>query len=317
MKIVLMEPLGVAAEKIDEMAESLRNQGHEFVAYETVSADETEMRKRAKMADVLMIANHPLPASVIDAADGLKMISVAFVGVDHVALEACRERGILISNAAGYCDDAVAELALGMTLNLIRNGREADSATRQGKTRNGLIGNELAGKTVGIIGTGAIGLRTAELFKAFRCNLIGYSRSKRQEAVSLGLTYKSLIEVMEESDIISIHTPLTDATRGMISRDLIGRMKSDALLINVARGPIVDNQALADALNAGMIRGAGIDVFDMEPPLSEEEPLHRAKNVWLAPHVAFATKESIERRAQMAFDNVAMWMAGKPQNVKG
>lgn len=317
MKIVLMEPLGVAAKKIDEMAESLRNQGHEFVAYETVSVDEREMRERAKTADVLMIANHPLPASVIDAADGLKMISVAFVGVDHVALDACRERGILISNAAGYCDDAVAELALGMTLNLLRNGREADAATRQGKTRNGLVGNELAGKTVGIIGTGAIGLRTAELFKAFRCNLIGYSRSERQEAISLGLTYKSLIEVMDESDIISIHTPLTDATRGMISRDLIGRMKSDALLINVARGPIVDNQALADALNAGMIRGAGIDVFDMEPPLPEEEPLHRAKNVWLAPHVAFATMESIERRAQMTFDNVTMWMAGKPQNVKG
>jgi len=317
MKIVLMEPLGVAAEKIDEMAEALRGQGHEFIAYDSIASDEKDMIDRAKSADVLMIANHPLPASVIDAADHLKMISVAFVGVDHIALETCKERGILISNAAGYCDDAVAELALGMSLNLLRYGREADQATREGKTRLGLIGNELAGKTVGIIGTGAIGLRTAELFKAFRCNLIGYSRSEREEAKALGLTYKSLIEVMEESDIVSVHTPLTPATKGMISRDLIGRMKKDALLINVARGPIVDNQALAEALNNDAIRGAGIDVFDMEPPLPAEEPLHGAKNVWLAPHVAFATKESIERRAQITFDNVAMWMDGKPQNVKG
>lgn len=316
MKIVLMEPLGVAAEKIDEMAEALRSQGHEFIAYDSIASDEKDMINRAKSADVLMIANHPLPAAVIDAADRLKMISVAFVGVDHIALETCKERGILISNAAGYCDDAVAELALGMSLNLLRYGRDADQATREGKTRLGLIGNELAGKTVGIIGTGAIGLRTAELFKAFRCNLIGYSRSEREDAKALGLTYKSLIEVMEESDIVSVHTPLTPATKGMIGRDLIGRMKKDALLINVARGPIVDNQALADALNSGAIRGAGIDVFDMEPPLPAEEPLHGAKNVWLAPHVAFATKESIERRAQITFDNVAMWMDGKPQNVK-
>lgn len=316
MKIVLMEPLGVPAEKIAEMAKSLQSQGHEFVAYDKIASDEMEMIERAKEADVLMIANHPLSAAVIDAADRLKMISVAFVGVDHVALDRCREREIVISNAAGYCDDAVAELALGMSLNLLRNGREADQATRDGKTRVGLIGNELAGKTVGIIGTGAIGLRTAELFKAFRCNLIGYSRSERDEAKALGLTYKSLIEVMEESDIVSVHTPLTGATKGMINRDLINRMKPDALLINVARGPIVDNQALADALNAGLIRGAGIDVFDTEPPLPAEEPLHHAKNVWLAPHVAFATQESIERRAQITFDNVAMWMAGTPQNVK-
>ncbi len=316
MKIVLMEPLGVAAEKVSEMAEVFNSQGHEFVAYDSIAVDEEEMIARAKEADGLMIANHPLPAAVIDAAANLKMISVAFVGVDHIALDSCKERGIVISNAAGYCDDAVAELALGMSLTLLRNGRECDLVTREGKTRVGLVGNELAGKTVGIIGTGAIGLRTAELFKAFRCNLIGYSRSERKEAKTLGLTYKSLIEVMEESDIISVHTPLTGATKGMINRDLIAKMKPDALFINVARGPIVDNQALADALNAGLIRGAGIDVFDMEPPLPAEEPLHQAKNIWLAPHVAFATKESIERRAQITFDNVTAWMDGTPQNVK-
>lgn len=316
MKIVLMEPLGVAAEKVNEMAEVLCGQGHEFVACDSVAADEEEMIARAKEADVLMIANHPLPAAVIDAASKLKMISVAFVGVDHIALDSCKERGIVISNAAGYCDDAVAELALGMSLNLLRNGRGSDQATREGKTRVGLVGNELAGKTVGIIGTGAIGLRTAELFRAFRCRLIGYSRSEREEAKELGLEYKSLIEVMEESDIISVHTPLTGATKGMINRDLIARMKPDALFINVARGPIVDNQALADALNTGKIRGAGVDVFDMEPPLPAEEPLHQAKNIWLAPHVAFATKESIERRAQITFDNVTAWMDGTPKNVK-
>lgn len=316
MKIVLMEPLGVAVEKVNQMAEVFCGQGHEFVAYDSVAGNDEEMIARAKDADLLMIANHPLPAVVIDAAAKLKMISVAFVGVDHIALDSCRERGIVISNAAGYCDDAVAELALGMSLTLLRNGRQVDMAAREGKTRVGLVGNELAGKTVGIIGTGSIGLRTAELFKAFRCNLIGYSRSERKEAKALGLTYKSLIEVMEESDIVSVHTPLTGATKGMINGDLIAHMKPDALFINVARGPIVDNQALADALNAGLIRGAGIDVFDMEPPLLAEEPLHQAKNVWLAPHVAFATKESIERRAQITFDNVTAWMDGTPQNVK-
>jgi D-3-phosphoglycerate dehydrogenase len=168
---------------------------------------------------------------------------------------------------------------------------------------------------VGIVGTGAIGTQTARLFQAFGAKVIAYSRTKRPEVEALGVEYRSLEEVAAESDILSIHTPNNAETKGLISADLISTMKPTAILLNVARGAIVDNAALAQALNEGKIAGAGLDVFDMEPPIPEEYPLLHAKNTVLTPHVAFATDESMLRRAAIVFQNVDAWLAGKPENV--
>ena len=168
---------------------------------------------------------------------------------------------------------------------------------------------------MGIIGLGKIGLMTAKLFLAFGARVIAYSRHEKQVAKELGITYVTLEELMARSDIISLHTPNNASTMGMISRELIGLMKPSALFINCARGPIVDSAALADALNAGRIAGAGIDVYDAEPPIPDSEPLLHAKNTILTPHVAFFSEEAMVRRAHIAFENVMAYLAGRPQNV--
>lgn len=314
MKIVMLEPLGVSKDVIERLSDGFKKQGHEFVAYDTIEKDVDKLSERAKSADVIIIANNPLPSEVISQAENLKYISVAFVGIDHIGTDVCKDRGINISNAAGYCDDAVAELAIGLTLDCLRNISACNSIIRNGGTKDGLVGFELSGKTVGIIGTGGIGCRTAELYKAFGCKLLGYSRSENPRAKELGMEYVSLDTLLKESDIISLHMPLTPETSGLIDKDKIDLMKNNAILINTARGGIVDSKALADALNAGKIAGAGLDVFEMEPPIPNDHPLINAKNAVLTPHIAFATKESIERRAEITFDNVYKWMEGTVQN---
>lgn len=309
MKIVLMEPLGISAETLSTLADTLTSQGHQFTAYDSFTLDTDELIARGKDADVMIIANHPLPAAVINAAPNLKLVSVAFVGVDHVDLAACKAKGVKISNTGGYCDDAVAELAVGLALDCLRNITACNAAVQSGKGKAGLQGHELAGRTVGIVGTGAIGCRTAEVFKVFGCKLVGYSRTQRQQALDLGIEYLPLDELMSTADIISVHTPLTPDTKDLIGAKEIGLMKEGAILLNTSRGPVVNTQALADALNAGKIC-AGIDVYESDPPLPADHPLMGAKNLVCTPHIGFDTRESIDRRAVMAFENVTSWLNG-------
>ena len=314
MKIALLEPLGIGKDVLDTLAAQLTKEGHSFTAYDTVTTDPAELIRRADDADVLMIANHPLPGEVIRADKNLKFVSVAFVGIDHVDVDACKEKGVGISNTGGYCTDAVAELAVGLALDCLRNITAGDAAVQKGKGKGTLAGHELAGKTVGIIGTGAIGCRTAEICKAFHCRLIGYSRSPRPEAEALGIERMSLDEVMRQADIVSVHTPLTPDTKGLIGAKEISLMKQGAILINTARGPVVDTLALAEALKAGKIC-AGVDVYEKDPPLPAGHPLLGVPNLVCTPHVGFDTRESIDRRAEMAFENVTAWMAGTPVRV--
>lgn len=210
--------------------------------------------------EVVTIANNPYPDQVVLAADQLKMLNVAFTGIDHVGLEACRAKGVQICNAANYSNQTVAELVIGMTIDLLRHMDEAQQRVHGGGTAAGLTGREIMGKTVGIIGTGRIGMITAKLFLAFGAKVIAYSRTEKPEAKALGITYLPLADVMAQSDIVSIHTPNNASTCGLISAEMIALMKPTALLINCARGPIVDSAALAAALNEGRLAGAGVDV---------------------------------------------------------
>ena len=262
-----------------------------------------------------MIANNPYPAEAVLAADSLKLLNVAFTGIDHVGLDACAQKGVTVCNAADYSNETVAELVIGMTISLLRKISEGDARVRSGGTSAGLAGREIAGRTVGIIGTGRIGMITARLFLAFGAKVIAYSRHVKPVAEAIGIEYVSLEELMRRSDIISLHTPNNSSTRGMITRELFGLMKPTAIFINCARGPIIDDEALADALNEGRIAGAGIDVFDVEPPLPEDQPLLHAKNCLLTPHVAFLSEEAMVRRAHIAFDNTIAYLDGKPRNV--
>ena len=310
MKVVLLESLGIAAEKVEEKAAFLREAGHSFEAYER-NMDEEVQIARASDADASIIANMPLSGRVIDACRNLKFIDVAFTGVDHVALEHAARRNIAVSNASGYSNEAVAELTLNMMLSLLRNVPQVEKRCREGKTKDGLVGCELRGKTVGIIGTGAIGSRVAEICHFFGCRVIAYSRHSKDSSF---ITYLPLEEILRQADIVTLHCPLNEETRGLISEEKIALMKKGAYLINSARGPVVDSEALAKALCEGKLAGAGIDVFEMEPPLDIKHPLLQAPNVIATPHVAFATKESMEVRADIVFNNLRSWMDGKQVN---
>lgn len=313
MKIVLLESLGVPEDVLQACAKPLVDAGHTFAAYPKDTDPKVQI-ERAKDADVIMIANMPLSGEVISACPNLKFIDVAFTGVDHVDLEAARAKGVKVSNAAGYSNQAVAELSLCMMLSLLRNVPQVEVRCRNGQTKDGLVGCELKGKTVGIVGTGAIGQRTAELCKAFGCKVLGNRRRVTGNEPDY-IEFVSLDELLSRSDIVSLHCPLNDSTRGLINADSIAKMKPGAILINAARGPVVDSQALADALNAGKLGGAGIDVFEIEPPLALDHPLLHSKNTIVTPHVAFATAESMKARCEIVFNSLQQWMNGNQINV--
>lgn len=314
MKIVLLEPLGVPVETIEALAIPLREKGHDFIRYDDRTEDVKTLIKRSSEADILMLANLPLPAEVIDGCPNLKMISVAFTGVDHIAIDACRRKNVVVSNCAGYSTNSVAELAVGMMVAVSRSLLSCDQATRSGKTKAGLIGCDLAGKTVGIVGTGAIGMQVARICKAIGCEIIAYSRSEKKEAIDMGIRYMSLADLMAEADIVSVHVPSTGSTRNLINSEMIGKMKRTAIFINTARGAIVDSKALASALSEGRISGAGVDVFEMEPPIPRDHPLLNVPNIVLTPHVAFATREAFGKRAALVFGNISAWLSGNPIN---
>ena len=315
MKITLLEPLGIPVSVLAQYEEKLEAAGHTFTSYDTKTADPDELIARTGDSDIAIIANTPYPDSVVEAASNLKLLNVAFTGIDHVGLGACKAKNVMVCNAAGYSTQCVAELALGLAISCLRFLPVCDRLTRTGGTSAGLRGREIGGKTVGIVGTGAIGTMTARLFQAFGAKVIAYSRTVRPEVEALGVEYVTLEELMERSDIVSIHTPNNADTKGLISKELIARMKPTAICLNTARGAIVDNNALAEALNKGKVAAAGVDVFNMEPPIPGDYPLVSAKNTVLAPHVAFLTDESMLRRAEIVFRNLDAYLAGQPENV--
>ena len=187
MKLVIMEPLGVVPTLVDELSAPLKKAGHEVVYYTTKETDQAKLFDRVKDADIIMLANQPLSGDIIRRCPNLKMLSVAFTGVDHVDLAACKERNITVCNAAGYSTNAVAELAFGLAIATIRNIVPCDDRTRHNGTKDGLVDFELFGKTFGIVGTGAIGSRVAEIALAFGCKVIAYSRTQKPDLVAKGL----------------------------------------------------------------------------------------------------------------------------------
>lgn len=312
MKIVQLEPIGFKQSRINSIKEKFKQEGHEYIYYPERASSEEITIERAKGADVLIISNMPLTKEILQACSKLKMISVAFAGVDHVDMETCNTKNIIVSNGGEYSQHAVAELTLGMAIQLLRKFDWHQQQLRNGKTREGFLGTELYGKTYGIIGTGSIGGRVAELAHAFGCKINAYNRSKIDAPY---MHYKSLEEVLKSSDIVSIHLPLNDDTRHLIGEKELSYMKPNAILINTARGPLCDYQALAKQLKAGKIGGAAIDVYESEPPLPSDHPLLSSPNTFLLPHIGYATNEAIEKRGEIVIENIYEWLKGKPQNL--
>lgn len=311
MKISLIDPLEVKESYILEQKEKLEKLGHEFTYYKESAKDCEEKIARLKDADIAMITNKPVSRKVIENTN-LKLIDVAFTGVDHVDLEASKEKGIKVLNASGYSDESVAELVIGLTIGVLRkfNQNRENIFERQ---NNYLLGSLIKGKTFGVIGTGHIGKKLIELLQVFGCKIIAYSRTEKDDIKALGVEYVDLKTLLKESDIVSLHIPNNKETKHFLGKDQLDLVKEGAVLINCARGAVVDNDYLAKLLNEDKLR-AGIDVFDMEPPLPEDYPLRNAKNVILTNHVAFYTEEAMQIRADIVFDNLYSYLKGEIKN---
>lgn len=299
MKIVFLEPLGLSVERIDNECKTLKASGHEVVIYPDRCPEKNI--ERAADADIVIESNMPLRKDFLDACPNLKMLSIAFTGLDHIDLKECERRGILVKNAAGYSTEAVAEEAICMMIGLYRHVIENDKITRNCSGAPMAPGREIANKIVGVIGLGAIGQRTAELSQAFGCKVIAWNRTHKDIK---GVTIVDKETLFREADIITLHLALNDDTRDFVTAKEIALIKPSAIIVNAARGPVINAQDLADALKEGKISGAALDVYDVEPPLDKNNPLLSAPNTILLPHIGFATKEAFELRLGIVVRNV-------------
>ena len=304
MKIVAVEPIGISAERAKEIQRQLAQKGHEFVWYADRKEDAATLVERMQDAEIVIVSNIPLPADVLSKCPKLQFLNVAFTGLDHIDLNYCEAHQIRVKNASGYATQGVAELAVGLMIDVLRQITRLDGSIREGGIRGAFLGRELRGKTVGIVGTGAIGIRTAQLLQAFGCDVIAWSRTQRPAVTEMGIPYVSLEELMRRSDIISLHVPMTPETNGLISKEMLALCKPTAILINTARGKVVDMNALAEALREGRMAGAGIDVYEKEPPLPQNHPLLNAPNCVLVPHVGYATREAFDDRIGIVLRNL-------------
>ncbi|MBT4022540.1 hydroxyacid dehydrogenase [archaeon] len=309
MKITLLEPIGASINNVDEFKAELENNGHELVTYDSRPTNDEEIIKRSSDSDIIVLTNFKISANVINNCPNLKMISVAFTGFDHIDLKTCNEKNIVVCNAAGYSTDSVAELSIGLMISVLRKIVWGDKKVRELSTRERFLGTELKGKTVGVIGTGTIGLAAIKLLEAFGCKVIAFSRTKKP-----GINYLELDELLSQSDIVTLHVPLNEKTNKMINENNLKLMKPSSIIINTARGAVIDNDALADALINKTIAGAGLDTVDMEPPLPENYKLLSAPNTVIMPHIGYATKEAMRIRTNIVFENITKFLNNDVQN---
>lgn len=309
-KIVVLEPLGVSRQLVIDEINQI-SEDYEVVYYDNRNEDPKVILERVKEASIIVLSNMKLDAEILSQCENLEMVNVAFTGFDLVDTDYCQTNDIIVSNASGYATQGVVELVFGLLLDLYRQITTGDNYVRNQKTHHSLLGIEIEGKKFGIVGAGAIGSKVAQVANAFGAEVYVYNRS----AVNIdNVTQVSLEELFETCDIISINLPLNDATRGLINKDLIDLMHEDSVLINTARGPIVDNDYLAEALINKKIAGAAVDVFDMEPPIPTDYKLLSAPNTIFTPHVAYYTQEAMIKRFAIVKDNLEAFIAGSPIN---
>ena len=254
--------------------------------------------------EVIVTVLKKLGKEYLQQFPNLKMIAVAFTGYDSVDMDYCHEQGIAIYNVPKYSTNSVVELAIGLTIAVLREITFGNDIIRN-KKWSFKPGIELFGKTVGIMGTGEIGVATAKIFKAFGCEVIGWSRSENEAFKTLGAKYiADKQEFFAAADIVSVHLPLNKDTKGIIGKKELAAMKMTAVLVNTARGAIVNEGELIAALEQNKIAGAGLDVFEKEP-VDSNNRLLKLDNVVLTPHVAYKTEEALNRRMEVTVKNIA------------
>lgn len=288
----------------------------EVTVYETTSPDEVALH--AAGAEVLLLNKVRLNAENLRDCENLRLICVAATGFDNIDLDYCRLRGIAVCNVVGYSTQSVAQLTVAMALSLMTNLPAFDAHVRSGAyTANGIPNcltptyHEIAGKTFGIVGFGNIGRQVGSVARALGCRVLVNKRTPVE-----GWDCVSLEELCRESDILSIHTPLNDSTRDLIDRAHIAMMKPNAIVINVARGAVTDEQALADALLEGRLGGLGVDVYSAEPMSAEHPfyPIRQQGNVCFTPHMAWGAYETRVRLLGEMAENIRSFLSGGTRN---
>ena len=314
MKIVVLD--GFTLNPGDLSWEELRALGPCEIYDRTAPA---ELGQRATDAKILLTNKTVLNRASIETLPKLSYIGVLATGTNVVDLEAARARGIPVTNVPAYSTDSVAQTTMALLLELTLQVGHHSQTVRQGRWSQNpdfsywdqpLI--ELAGLTLGVVGLGRIGRAVAELARAFGMSVMAFSPSRKPAPDFV--RFVDLKTIFQESDVVSLHCPLTPETRGLVNAERLSWMKPSAFLLNCSRGPLIDEPALAEALNSGRIAGAGLDVLSFEPP-PPDNPLLQARNCIITPHYAWATRSARLRLLRIAVQNVRAFLSGRPQNV--
>ncbi len=293
----------------------------ELTVYDRTDFAPENVIKTIGDASVVFTNKTPLPKSVLEGVPSVKYIGVLATGYNVVDTVAAKELSITVCNIPTYGTAAVAQFTMALLLEMCHHvGAHADAVKKGDWTNNAdwcfwnypLI--ELAGKNLGIIGFGRIGQATAKMAQAFGMNILAYGSRQNPELVTDTCKYVTLDELLNQSDIISLHCPLTDSTKGIINKESISKMQDGVMIINTSRGPLVVEQDLCDGLSSGKVGYAAVDVVSSEP-IAASNPLLKAKNCIITPHIAWAPKESRIRLMNTAVDNLAAYINGSPVNV--
>ncbi len=312
MKIVVLDRLTLG----DDLDIKGASELGEVISYDSTEPDEIE--SRITDADVIFVNKSKLNGENLKNAKKLKLICEAATGYDNIDVNYCKENNIAVCNVPGYSVYSVAQVTVGAVLYLANHTSEYTEYTRQGVYTKGTganilkpVYNELYGKTWGIIGYGGIGSRVGKIAEALGCNVIAYKRTKVNEVNCVDLD-----TLLKESDIISIHVPLSEETKGLISRERIALLKKNAIVVNTARGAVIDEEAMCDAVEGGKIAGFGSDVYSKEP-FTRDCPYYKVRNlrnVCFTPHMAWGAKEARERCFGIMIENAKAFYKGEIKN---
>lgn len=275
-----------------------------------------ELQRAARTSDgMVTLLTDLIDQPLLAAAPNLRVVANVATGYDNIDVEAATRHGVAVTNTPGVLDDTTADFAFALLMAAARRVVEADAFVRRGEWQTWsptlLLGSDIHGATLGIVGPGRIGMAMARRAVGFNMRLLYHARTRRPNAeAELGLSYRALPELLAESDFVSLHVPLTSETRGLIGDDKFDLMKPSAILVNTARGPIVNEDALCSALRDGRLAGAALDVFE-EEPLAPGHPLTQFANVVLAPHLGSASTATRSKMADMAIDNCLAVLEGR------
>jgi phosphoglycerate dehydrogenase-like enzyme len=310
MKIVVVDHVFLE----DEHVRELKALG-ELKVYGDPPRSDEDLMERIRDADIVVVGWSHLTKSILDSLPKLKMISIWATTCHYADLEEAKRKGIVVTHVPGYGTEAVAEQTIALMLAAARKLVLEDHHVREGKFDwRPFKGIELAGKTLGIIGTGAIGCRVGEIAKAFGMRMLGFDIQRNPKAQEIGISYVDLETLLRQSDIVTLHVTLTTKSKRLIGEKEIAMMKNGAVFVNTSQGRVVDEDALAAALGSGKLSSAGLDVFAEEPPTSNN-PLFKLENTALSPHVGFHTVEAVKRCSDICVDNVKRFVEGHPTNI--